>query len=161
MTAVSLRVRSPADSPGRPKEAIKDWRTGLDIGPLGFARNDQYGRISESQLLPGKMKYALQVVGLGEQIDQVHLLDAVSSAEQASQITRGSRRIAGDVGHPVRSQSDETLDHTFPQTAPWRVHHHEIGPRLTDRAPQETGGSRLESLPVRRGIVEQISIRSL
>ena len=83
------------------------------------------------------MKHALQVIGLGEQVDQVHLLDAISGAEQASQITRDGRRIAGDVGHPVRSQSDEALDHTFPQTAPWRVHHHEIGPQLAGRAPQE------------------------
>src|ERR1700685_276410 len=107
------------------------------------------------------MKNALQVVGLGEQIDQVYLLYAVSGAEQGSQITRGSRRIAGDVGHPVRSQSDEALDHTFTQTPPWRVHHHEIRPRLTARAPQEISGSRLDGLYVRRRIVQEISVGSL
>lgn len=104
--------------------------------------------ISAGYCLSGKMKNALQMVGLGEQIDQVHLLDAVPGMEQASQITRGSRRIAGDIGHPVRSQSDEALDHTFPQTTPWRVHHHEIGPRPTARAPQEIGSSRPNGLHV-------------
>src|SRR5579863_9508084 len=90
--------------------------------------------------LPSKMEHAFQMVGLGEQVDQVHLLDAISGAEQASQITRSGCRIAGDVGYTVRSQSDKALDHTSPQTASWRVHHHKLGLQLTGSAPQEIYG---------------------
>jgi hypothetical protein len=60
----------------------------------------------DRNFLASEMKHALQMEGLGEQVDQVHPLDAIPGAKQASQITRGGRRIAGDVGHPMRSQSD-------------------------------------------------------
>jgi hypothetical protein len=96
------------------------------------------------------MKHAFQMVGLGEQVDQVHLLDAISGAEQASQITRSGCRITGDVGYTVRSQSDKALDHTFPQTASWRVHHHKIGPPLTGSPPQEIYGRRPNGLHIIR-----------
>ena len=139
----------------------QDSIVGEDVGILGLMTPGRGTPHAYFNCLSSKMKHALQVIGLGEQVDQVHLLDAISGAEQASQITRNGRRIAGDVGHLVRSQSDEALDHVFPQTAPWRVHHYEIRPQLAPRTSQEIECGRPDSLHVGRRIVEQVGMRSL
>jgi len=50
-------------------------------------------------VLPRQMNHALKVVRLWEQVDQMHLLDPVTAAQENDKITGQRRRIAGDVNH--------------------------------------------------------------
>src|SRR6516164_435927 len=77
--------------------------------------------------LPHQMKHAFQMVGLGEHIDQVRLLDSIASLEQACQVTGEGSRIAGHIGHAWRSQVDQAVDDAITQPAPWWIDNHEIG----------------------------------
>jgi hypothetical protein len=60
--------------------------------------------VASAQVSAGQVHDAFQVVGLGKQIDQVHLLDTITGGEQGHEIAGQRGRIARYINNPWRAQ---------------------------------------------------------
>ncbi len=59
--------------------------------------------------LQSEPHHRFQVVGLGEQVNESHAIDAIAGCQQSSQIARQGRRIAGDDRNDAGPQFREAL----------------------------------------------------
>ena len=74
------------------------------------------------------MYNAFQVIGLREQVNQMHLFDPITTGEQWDQVARQGDRIAGDISNAWRAQGRQQSRHAFSQATSGRVHHRQVGP---------------------------------
>src|SRR5215469_9354812 len=76
------------------------------------------------------MQNAFQMERLREQVQQVRLLDVISSRTQGDEIASQSCWIAGNVGQSRRPKPYQVSNYFVSQPSPRGINHDEVGGRL-------------------------------